>query len=61
MEENIKSTVGLCPHCRADVIFIPTSKKLIFVCTYCNKKVKQFINGKIHWTSVEDYLKTEMD
>jgi len=61
MEENTKSTVGLCPHCKADVIFVPTSKQLVYVCTHCSKKVKQFINGKIHWTSVEDYLKTEMD
>lgn len=57
----LESTLGVCPYCKQNTVFVPTATDLIFICDYCNKQVQQFLNGKIHWTAVADYLKTRID
>jgi len=51
--ENIKVNVGICPECKNFSSFIDTPKKQIFVCHICNQKVKQHVNGKVLYKSIE--------
>ncbi len=41
--------LGKCPHCDTVTTFIPTKKTTIYICDYCESKVRQHVNGKVHW------------
>jgi hypothetical protein len=45
---------GICPYCKCTTTFVPTSKKLIYFCDTCEKDVKQYKNGKIHWHKIDE-------
>ena len=37
---------GKCPHCSETTTFFPTETQSVFECEICEKKVKQYKNGK---------------
>jgi len=45
---------GKCPHCEEHTTFFPTAKLEIYECESCDKKVRQYKNGKVHWYKLGD-------
>ena len=46
--------LGKCPHCETVTTFIPTKKLNIYICDYCESKVRQHVNGKVIFNYLED-------
>jgi uncharacterized protein (DUF983 family) len=52
---------GKCPHCSETTTFFPTETKSVFECEICEKKVKQYKNGKVHWFKIgEEFTNAEL-
>lgn len=47
---------GNCPHCKESTTFFPTKLKQVYECELCDKKVRQYKNGKVHWFKMGEDL-----
>ena len=45
--DDVNVNVGVCPECQSFSSFKETKKINIYQCAICQKKVEQYVNGKI--------------
>ena len=50
--DDVNVNVGVCPECQSFSSFKETRKINIYQCAICQKKVEQYVNGKIIYKTI---------